>query len=159
MNNRHPWQLQKSKFCGPFWSYQLDSNANSAYSSQKWAKWAELAVLFSWQLQNGPLNFDFFSIATGADYSFELISIVHWVPQFFMHNKSILGVVRRQPQLVRVTSYCFMVCILWIIFFGMVDHLGTLTSLGKDCHLKRFYIFFKQTLCKIKRKEPTVHFF
>ena len=33
----------------------------------------------------------FFSIAMSADYSFELISIVHWVPQFFMRNKSILG--------------------------------------------------------------------
>ena len=26
-----------------------------------------------------------------ADYSFEIISIVHSVPQFFMRNKSILG--------------------------------------------------------------------
>ena len=32
-----------------------------------------------------------FSIAMGTDYSFELISIVHWLPQFFMHNKSIIG--------------------------------------------------------------------
>ena len=32
-----------------------------------------------------------FSIVMGSDYSFELISFVHWVPQFFMHNKSILG--------------------------------------------------------------------
>ena len=32
-----------------------------------------------------------FSIAMGADYSSVLISIVHWVPQFLMHNKSILG--------------------------------------------------------------------
>ena len=32
-----------------------------------------------------------FSIVMGADYSFELISIVHWVPQFIMHNRSILG--------------------------------------------------------------------
>ena len=32
-----------------------------------------------------------FWIAMGADYSFELISIVNWVPQFSMHNKSILG--------------------------------------------------------------------
>ena len=48
MNNGHPQQLKKkSKFWGPFWSYQLDSTANSAYSPQKWAKWAELAVLFS----------------------------------------------------------------------------------------------------------------
>ena len=27
----------------------------------------------------------------GADYSFELISIVHWVPQFIGHNKIFLG--------------------------------------------------------------------
>ena len=32
-----------------------------------------------------------FSIAMVVDYSFELISTVHWVPQFFMRNKSILG--------------------------------------------------------------------
>ena len=32
-----------------------------------------------------------FSIAMGADYSFELISIVHWVPQFIGHNKIFLG--------------------------------------------------------------------
>ena len=27
----------------------------------------------------------------GADYSFELISIIHWVPQFIGHNKIFLG--------------------------------------------------------------------
>jgi hypothetical protein len=32
-----------------------------------------------------------FSIAMGANYSFELISIVHGVPAFFMHNKIFLG--------------------------------------------------------------------
>ena len=31
------------------------------------------------------------SIAMGADYSFELISIVHWVLQFIGHNKIFLG--------------------------------------------------------------------
>ena len=30
------------------WSYQLDSNVNQAHFTQKWAKWAELAVLVSW---------------------------------------------------------------------------------------------------------------
>ena len=44
----HPWQLKKAKSWGPFWSYQLNSTANSAYAPQKWAKWAELAVLFCW---------------------------------------------------------------------------------------------------------------
>ena len=67
---------KKSKFWGPFWSHQLKSTANSVYSPRKWAKWAELAVLFSWQIQKGPLIM-IFSIAMGADYSFELISIIH----------------------------------------------------------------------------------
>ena len=62
MNNGHPWQLKKSQSLGSFWSRQLNSTANSASSPQKWAKWAELAVLFSWQLQNGPQNFDFFQL-------------------------------------------------------------------------------------------------
>ena len=51
MNNSHPWELEKLKFWGLFWSYQLDSTANPAYLPQKWAKWAkwaELAMLFSW---------------------------------------------------------------------------------------------------------------
>ena len=47
MNNRHLWQLKKSKSLGPFWSYQLNSSANPAHLPQKWAKGAELAVLFS----------------------------------------------------------------------------------------------------------------
>ena len=34
----------EKKIWGQFWSYQLDSTANSAYSPQKWAKWAELTV-------------------------------------------------------------------------------------------------------------------
>ena len=38
----------KIKILGALWSYLLNSTANSAYSPQKLAKWAELAVLFSW---------------------------------------------------------------------------------------------------------------
>ena len=47
-SNWHLWQLKESKSWGPFWSYQLNSTANPAHLPQKWAKWAELAVLFSW---------------------------------------------------------------------------------------------------------------
>ena len=43
-----------------------------------------------------------FSIAMGADYSFELLSIVHSVPQFFMHNKSILGGVSNRAEKTRM---------------------------------------------------------
>ena len=61
MNNRQPWQLKKSKSWGPFWSYQLNSTANLAHLPRNRAKWVELAVLFSWQLQNGPQDFNFFN--------------------------------------------------------------------------------------------------
>ena len=40
---------------------ELNGTANLAYSQRKWAKWAKLAVLFSWQLQNGPQDFNFFN--------------------------------------------------------------------------------------------------
>ena len=89
MNDWHPWQLKKkSKFWWPFWSYQVNSTANSAYSPRKWAN--KLVVLFSWQLQNGPQDFDFFSIAIGANYSLKLISIETYAPQFIGYNKFFL---------------------------------------------------------------------
>ena len=53
--------LKKSKSRGLFWSYQLNSTANSANLPQKWAKWDDFAVLFSWQLQNRPQDFYFFN--------------------------------------------------------------------------------------------------
>ena len=40
--------IKTVKAGGPFWSYQQNSTANSSYSPRKWAKLAELAVLFSW---------------------------------------------------------------------------------------------------------------
>jgi hypothetical protein len=39
--------IKKLKFWGLFWSYRLVSSANPAHLPQKWAKSAELAVLFS----------------------------------------------------------------------------------------------------------------
>ena len=56
----HTWQLKKSKSWWPFWSYQLTSTANSNHLAQFLSlKWAGLALLFSWELQNGPQDFDF----------------------------------------------------------------------------------------------------
>ena len=43
-------------------------------------------------------------IAMGADYSFELISIVHRVPQFIGHNEIFLGSVERERRLEIVMS-------------------------------------------------------
>ena len=75
MNNQHPWQLKKIKFWGLFWSYELNSTANSVYSPQKCAKWAELAMLFSWQLQNGPQDLDFSPRVPIIHLSLYLLSI------------------------------------------------------------------------------------
>ena len=71
MNNRHPWALKKSQ------------NPGGRFG-------AELAMLFSWYLQHGPQDFDFFN-GHGADYSFELISIETYAPKFIRHNKLFLG--------------------------------------------------------------------
>ena len=51
-------------------------------------------MLFSWQLQNGPQDFDF-SKAMGADYSFELIFNETCAPQFNGHNKFFLASVSK----------------------------------------------------------------
>ena len=61
MNNRHPLQLKKSKSWEPFWSYQLNSTANPAHLPQNWAKLAKSAVLFSWYVQNGSQDLNFFN--------------------------------------------------------------------------------------------------
>ena len=43
----HPWKLKKLNSWGPFWSYQLNSKANSAHFAKFFGKWAKLAVLFA----------------------------------------------------------------------------------------------------------------
>ena len=43
-----PGQLKKLKSWGLFWSYQLNSTANLVHLPRNRAKWAELALLFSW---------------------------------------------------------------------------------------------------------------
>ena len=65
MNNQYPWQLKKSKFWGPFGSYQLNSTANSAHLAPR--------ILI-------------FSIAIGADYSFDIKSGFSIAPAFSLHN-------------------------------------------------------------------------
>ena len=81
-------QLKKSKSWGTLLSYQLNSTAHPAHLAHFCGKWAGLAELFSWLLQNG-----IFSIAMGADYSFKEIHIEIWVPAFFKHNKSSVATV------------------------------------------------------------------
>ena len=66
----YPWQLKKIKSWWPFRSYQVNSTANSthlAHLAHFRSKWARLAVLPSWHLQNSPQDFDFFN-CHGDDY-------------------------------------------------------------------------------------------
>ena len=53
--------IKRLRFWGPFWSYQLNSTANSAHLARFLGKWAKLAVLFGLQFQNGPQDFNFFN--------------------------------------------------------------------------------------------------
>ena len=87
INIWHPGQLKKSKSWEPFWSYQLNSTANPAHSPHNWAK---LTVLFSWLLQNGSQDFDFFN-CMGADYSFNVKSIATFALAFFGYIISVLA--------------------------------------------------------------------
>ena len=44
----------------------------------------------------GPQGFDFFSIAIGADYSYEVKNSEIWAPAFFKHNNSFIATVFTQ---------------------------------------------------------------
>ena len=83
----------------------VKGTANPAHLPQNWAK---LAILSSWQLQNGPQNFDFFflsfllfffSIAIGTDHSFYVKSIATYAPTFFGYNNSVVVIVSSDLQL------------------------------------------------------------
>ena len=52
--------MKKSKSREPFWSYQLNTTADLANLAQFWVEWAGLEELFSWELQNGSMDFQFF---------------------------------------------------------------------------------------------------
>jgi hypothetical protein len=70
---------KKSKSWGPFWSYQLNSTANSAHFAQFFGKWAKLAVLFSSSKTTPRILI--FSIVLGAEYSFYVKFIATYAPQ------------------------------------------------------------------------------
>ena len=95
MNNRHPRQLKKSKLWGPFWSCQLNSTANSVHLAHFALNRLNWHCCLAGSSKMAPRILIFFSIDMSADYSFELIFIVRWVPQFIGHNKIFLGSVTK----------------------------------------------------------------
>ena len=116
----HPWQLKKSKSWGPFWSYQLNSTANSAPWPILLGKWAGLAVLFSWQLQNGPQDFYFFDCHGCQTF------ILAEMPAFFMRNNSfIVTVFSNSPQIK-----------FYILILGSHIRLFFLSKNGNQCKVK-----------------------
>ena len=75
MNNRHLWQLKKSKSWGPFWSYQLNSTANPAHLPQSMG---QMGLIGSAVQLVGPKQSPrilIFSNAMGAKPSFILSDI------------------------------------------------------------------------------------
>ena len=78
--------IEKIKILGAVLELPAKQHCQFSLFTSKMGKWAELAVVFSWQLQDFNL-----SIAMGADYSFELISIETYASQFIGHNKIFLG--------------------------------------------------------------------
>ena len=90
MNNRHPWQLKKSKSWGPFLSYQLSSTANLANFEVNGLDW-QCSLAGSSKMAPRIL---IFSIAMVANYSFYVKSIATYAPAFFWYNNSILARVR-----------------------------------------------------------------
>ena len=77
------------KFGGHFWSYQLNSTANSAHFRGKLAG-LQCCLAGSSKLVPRIL---IFSIAMGADYSFEVKNIEIWEPAFLKHNNSSVATV------------------------------------------------------------------
>ena len=81
MNTRHPWPLKKSKSWGPFWSYQPNSTANSAHLAHFVVNRLSWQCSLAGSSETAP-KILIFSMAMGADFSFELISIETYAPQY-----------------------------------------------------------------------------
>ena len=81
MNYRHPWQLKKSKFWDPFWSYQLNSTANPIYLKIG-PNWPNRQCCLAGSSKTAPKILTF-SIAMGANNSSYVKSIATYTPTFF----------------------------------------------------------------------------
>ena len=85
---------------GPFWSCQLNSTANSAHLAVFAVNRLNWQCCLAGSSKTAPRIF-IFSIAMGADYSFELISIETYAPQFIGHNKIFLGSLSRLKTIIK----------------------------------------------------------
>ena len=72
-------QLKKSKSWGPFKSYQLNiTDIQPILPDFLVNEWAKLAVLFSWLLQSGHEDFDFFNFFTQGGCQIFILCEIHF---------------------------------------------------------------------------------
>ena len=79
--------MKKSKSWGPFESYQLNSTANPAQYLENGQNVLSWECCLADSSKTAP-RILIFSIAMGANYSFQVKNIEIWVPEFFKHNNS-----------------------------------------------------------------------
>jgi hypothetical protein len=86
MNIRHKGQLKKIKFWGPFWVYmpakqycQMPIQPIYFKNIPNWPNWPNWQCFLA---GSSKMAHRIFSIAMGADYSFELNSIETYAPHF-----------------------------------------------------------------------------
>ena len=82
MNNRHLWQLKKIRILGTI----LELPAKHGPNVLNWH------CCLAGSSKTAP-RILIFSIAIGADYSFEVKSSEIWAPTFFKHNNSFIATV------------------------------------------------------------------
>ena len=61
MSNWNPWQLKKSKSWGPFWSYQLNSNANQPIYLKIGPNWPNWQCCLTGSSKTAPRILIFFN--------------------------------------------------------------------------------------------------
>ena len=93
MNNGHPLPLKKSKFWEPFWSYQLNSNADLASLAQFEVNGLDWRCCLAGSSKRAP-RILIFSIAMGAGYLSDVKSFATFAPTFYGCIISVLVSVR-----------------------------------------------------------------
>ena len=85
------------RFLGELRSYQLNSTANPAHLPQIWPNFEVNGLAWQCCLAGSSKTAPrilIISMTMGADYSFEIISIETYAPQFIGYNKLFLGSVK-----------------------------------------------------------------
>ena len=154
INIRHLGQLKKWKSWELFCSYQINSTANPAHLPQNRAKLAKSPVLFSWKLQNGSQDFDFFNchgcrLSILCEIHCYLDPHILWVYYFSLSQCDILGSSSTVlPACQAVPSVIVFSSLLWVLGFRQT----------KTCQAKWTLIAFKPKLSFFCRSPTTTRY-